>query len=445
MYDRSWLGLFLIAVALSAPLPNATAQHLKSGDLSAYALAKPSHHDLPGGLDLDNPQELMAQRLKELHELHQLQDQVQGLLNDPKFLNSIRQQFTEEQLRRLREKMLKGESLRQDSSWNELLNQAASHKKLDQQQIDKIRRWAEGSEPKQPSTSEHGLLNGSTAGVVAPSSPPSPDSLTTRPSLPPRNPPEPSVLDRMQEETTKWMMEHLDDVGGDVLEALTGVGTTENVAPLAELLRSLDQPDFSDLHVSEQAMELSRYLPKVSAFLHEQRGAWSEVRSIFRDAPVPSLPSFGGSAVSLPSVHAPDSNSWQPVLLSLLMVALIVFLLSRMAVRAQRRGESGEEKWRLGSWPVAPDAVSTRQDVIRAFEYLALLCFGPAAGTCHHRELAERLAEQDNGNPTRRQAAEMLAYLYEQARYAPADEALSPEELTDARYALCCLSGVTAS
>jgi hypothetical protein len=93
---------------------------------------------------------------------------------------------------------------------------------------------------------------------------------------------------------------------------------------------------------------------------------------------------------------------------------------------------------------VSPQSVSTRQDVVRAFEYLALLCLGLSAAACHHRELAERLAQQDSGNPKRRQAAEMLAWLYEQARYAPDAEALSQEELTDARHALCCLAGVTA-
>jgi hypothetical protein len=108
-------------------------------------------------------------------------------------------------------------------------------------------------------------------------------------------------------------------------------------------------------------------------------------------------------------------------------------------------GSGADGEWRLGTWPVRPDAVSTRQDVIRAFEYLALLCLGPAAAVCHHRQLAERLAEQDSINPSRRQAAEMLAWLYEQARYAPADETLSQEQLSDARHALSSLAGVTTA
>lgn len=442
MNKRCWSGLLLIAVVLLALPPTAMAQLERlSGTL--YPPPQQSHHDLPG-LDLEHPQEMMAQRLRELHELHQLQDQVQGLLKDPNFLKDM-PQVSEAQLRQLYEKMLRGERLGQNRDWETFLDQAKSRHKLDQKQIDLLRRWAERAEHKQPSSSESGLLTGR-----SPIVPPPPSSLPSQlpsatPSLPSMDRPDPSPLDRMQEETTKWMMEHLDDVGGDVLEALTEVGATNEGAPLAQLLRDLQQGDFSGMHVSEQAMGLSSYLPKMGEFLHQQRGAWEEVRSIFRAAPVPSLPNFGKSSASAPASAASDGDGWMPALLSLLMLGLIVLLMCRMAARSQAQAGSSEaEAWRLGSWPVAPNAVATRQDVIRAFEYLALLCLGPSAGTCHHRQLAERLAEQDSGNPARRQAAAMLACFYEQARYAPADESLSQEELSDARHALCYLAGVTA-
>lgn len=449
MNNRFWLGLFLLTLSMFASSRTATAQTLQidfshGNGLSAQPPSKQSHHDLPGGLDLDHPEEMMAQRLRELHELHQLQDQVQGLLNDPEFLKNI-PQLNQEQIRQLRENLLKGEGLHNDPSWDKLLKHARSQNKLNQQQIEILRRLTERAERNPPPSSERGLPNSDTNGAPATPSVPTPGSLGPSPSTPAANSPEPTLLDRMQEETTKWMMEHLDDVGGDVLEALSGVGMTEDGAPLAELLRSLDQSDFSDLYVSVQAMDLWRYVPNMGQFLHEQRGAWSEVRSLFHDAPVPSLPSFGGSSVSLPSAPGADSGSTVPALLSLLLLAVVVLLLSRMAARSQNQAGSREENWRLGPWPVAPNAVSTRQDLIRAFEYLALLSLGLAAHTCHHRELAERLAEQDSGNPARRQAAEMLAWLYEQARYAPPGEPLSPEEMSDARHALCCLAGVTAS
>lgn len=439
MNNRFWRGLLLL-VAMLTPSRIATAQKTIIRN-SFGATPRQSHHDLPDGLDLDNPQEMMAQRLRELQELHQLQDQVQGLLKDPEFLQNLRR-LSEPELRQLREKLLRGEGLGQNPGWEKLLKQAASRQKLDQRQIDILRRWVERSESRIPPPSETGLLNGRSP--VTPTRPPSaaPDSSAPAPSVPPAEPAEPSLLDRMQEETTKWMIDHLDDVGADVLNALREAGTADEGTPLAELLRSMQQPDFSGLNVSERAMGLSRHLPNVGAFLHEQRGAWDEVRSIFQAAP--SLPNFGNPSTSASATGS--SDSWAPALLSLLLLGMLVLLLCKMTARSQAQAGSDEaQPWRLGDWPVAPDAVSTRQDIIRAFEYLALLRLGSAVNTCHHRALAERLAEQDGSNPARRQAAEMLACFYEQARYAPADGPLSLAELTDARHALCYLAGVTAA
>ncbi|MGH6681561.1 MAG: hypothetical protein ACREDL_22105, partial [Bradyrhizobium sp.] len=200
----------------------------------------------------------------------------------------------------------------------------------------------------------------------------------------------------------------------------------------------MKQADLAGGNFAEQAAGLSSYLPKLSDFLPERSGLWDELGSLFREAPVSSLPRFGASS----SADTVDDGGWRPAMLSVLMFGVLVLLLCK-TIRKSPVG-SEKETWRLGSWPVSPSGVSTRQDVIRAFEYLALLCLGPAAGTCHHRALAERLAEQDSGNSSRRQAVETLAWLYEQARYAPADESLSEGELNDARHALCLLAGVTA-
>jgi hypothetical protein len=98
--------------------------------------------------------------------------------------------------------------------------------------------------------------------------------------------------------------------------------------------------------------------------------------------------------------------------------------------------------WRLGPWPVRPEAVATRDELVRAFEYLALLRLGPAARSQNHRDIAAGLGAEDEA---RRPAAERLAGLYEQARYAPPDEALPDADLADARAALSLLAGVAAA
>jgi hypothetical protein len=243
------------------------------------------------------------------------------------------------------------------------------------------------------------------------------------------------------------MIENLDTVGGDIVDALAQSKGIDDNSPLAELFRSVQHPDFSTLNISEQAIGLSRYLSDAGDFFHEHRGTWDEMRSLILKAPTPSLPSlpnFDGPSVSVPSASGSGGGSWAPAFLSLLLLGLVVLLMCLRSLGAKGQPDRDGDGWRLGSWPVSPSRVKTRQDVIRAFEYLALLCFGPAASVHHHHELAERLARQDSNNPARRHAAEMLAWVYEQARYAPADEALSPEQLSDARHALFLLAGVTA-
>jgi hypothetical protein len=95
---------------------------------------------------------------------------------------------------------------------------------------------------------------------------------------------------------------------------------------------------------------------------------------------------------------------------------------------------------------VAPGAVSNRAELVRAFEYLALLCLGPAARSRHHLDLADQIAGRPSADPDGQQdAAWHLARLYEQARYAPDDWPLPPADLHRARRELCLLAGVAAS
>jgi hypothetical protein len=447
MNNRIWLGLLLFTLSMIAPGRTATAQGPRRDLLGRPPLPnllspKQSHHDLPGGIDMANAEELMAQRLQELHELHQLQDQVQGLLEDPEFRKQL-ESIPDSDLRKLQEKMLKGKGLRSDPNWEKMLQQVASHQKLNERQLDIIRRWAERHEQTQPAPSQSSLPQNSDPGDPPPlanaSSPP------VRPMLPPTPAaPEPSLAERIQEGTKKWMLENLDNVGGDLVEALAEIQGNEENSPLAELLRSVEHPDFSGLNVPEQAIGFSRYLSDAGDFLHQQRGTWDEMQSIFHKSPVPSLPNFNVPSASI-AASAANGDHWAPTLLASLLLGTIILVLCLRGLGSKSPSGSGEgDEWRLGSWPVSPGHVSTRQELIRAFEYLALLCLGTAAGAWNHRELAERLAEQDSANPSRRQAVEMLAWLYEKARYAPAEEALSPEQLSDARHALCLLAGVTA-
>jgi hypothetical protein len=129
----------------------------------------------------------------------------------------------------------------------------------------------------------------------------------------------------------------------------------------------------------------------------------------------------------------------------LAVLAVCALLLWKTGAWYQRRAALAAQGWRLGPWPVAPARVATRNELVRAFEYLALLRLGPEARARHHLDLADRLGAEPDMDPERRQqAAAHLAGLYEQARYAPGNEPLPAEEMSAARRELCYLAGVAA-
>ncbi len=150
-----------------------------------------------------------------------------------------------------------------------------------------------------------------------------------------------------------------------------------------------------------------------------------------------SPPSFEGG-MSMPSGSDLGSILLGVVLLGVIVLALVLLARSRGWVGPQGDG------WRLGPWPVAPAAVRTRDDVVKAFEYLALLLLGRQAGSANHVDIASRMGADDLTGQRGRAAGE-LAGLYEHARYAPPDEALSDAEMEAARRDLTYLAGAAAA
>ena len=92
-----------------------------------------------------------------------------------------------------------------------------------------------------------------------------------------------------------------------------------------------------------------------------------------------------------------------------------------------------------GPWPIDPRNINTREDVVKAFEYLSVLLCGPAAKTWTHSTIAEELVALA---ATHGETAMKLARLYELARYAPLDEPLTRAELMEARRLACDLAGI---
>ncbi|QJW93474.1 hypothetical protein [Frigoriglobus tundricola] len=160
-------------------------------------------------------------------------------------------------------------------------------------------------------------------------------------------------------------------------------------------------------------------------------------RSPNRDTPTLDAPRGRGGSFSggleFGSVRVP----W---LLVLVLVALIVAALvwwkwdalvppTRAAVVANGPGE----------WPIDPRQINTREDVVKAFEFLSVLICGPEAKTWTHSTIADELTALA---ATRGETALKLARLYELARYAPLDEPLTRVELIEARRLVCDLAGM---
>ncbi len=420
-------GLWLLPLAVLCITAPAAAQ----------IVFKESHRELAGGPDANDAERTMTERLNELSNLHGLQDQMQGLLNDPSFLGNLNQ-LSKPELQQLRDKLLNGTGLQQDPNWNRLLQQAQSSQKLDPQKIEMLRQWMERSNPK-PSVS------GTTGSVDSTGAPSSPTGLNPPSSAWPTPLAErgesTSWLDRLQEDGLKWFADNFDDAGGEMLNALLDAGGKGDNNPLADLLREAQRPDFDSAQWNERFSGLSQYLPNMGELLRERGGLWNDARSIFHDAHPSALPNL---SLSKPASARGDSDAWIASLLSLLLLSAMGFAIYRLRARPANLRTTEEGAWRLGGWPTSPNGISTRADLVAAFEYLALSQLGISASTCHHRALAERLGEQDGDRRARRLAAETLAWLYEKARYAPAAETLSQDEWTDARLALCLLAGVTA-
>ncbi len=174
--------------------------------------------------------------------------------------------------------------------------------------------------------------------------------------------------------------------------------------------------------------------------------------------PSPGRSRSANSAAASATTEAPN---WQ-ILLGVFGLVLLGYALWRLWARSQTNAAAGGTAvWRLGPWPVDPAAVMTRDELIRAFEYLSLLRLGPAARNWNHRTIASGLgsaapspvggsdippkavANRDPGE--RRRVADQLAALYERARYAPLDDPLPDGALVAARRDLCFLAGVSAA
>ena len=137
----------------------------------------------------------------------------------------------------------------------------------------------------------------------------------------------------------------------------------------------------------------------------------------------PGAPHFTGP--SLPSLST--GATW-------LFLALVCLLAGWQTMRWTKRMEASPDgRIVVGPWPVKPEQVSTRAELVQAFDYLALRTLGLEVKSWNHQAVARRWCEK---LPTCAPLTQALALLYEQARYTDGVGALSAPQRDQSRQSL---------
>lgn len=188
-------------------------------------------------------------------------------------------------------------------------------------------------------------------------------------------------------------------------------------------------PDGDTWQFAENALERLRETPR---FRFDRLGRGLTVPGIGH-IPLPDLGAPGAS-----DLHGPSFSSIGQAAIWILAAMIALLILARF-VRWPKRKKAVVEFQRpdLGPWPVRPETVSTRAELVKAFDYLALWTLGLRVQSWNHHAVASLWCEQ---TPTCADDASALANLYEQARYTDGVEPLSDKDRDVARQSLAKLA-----
>ncbi|HVS37064.1 MAG TPA: hypothetical protein VMS17_16000 [Gemmataceae bacterium] len=422
-------GLLLAGVCCLAFASAAKAQVAGRIPVGTDAGAHPSH--LPLNIDagdLEGAEAQLARRLQHAQELQQLQDIVKPLLQDPQFEQMVHDQFKDlppDEIAKLKETIRNNPQLLDDPKLREALKEVndlknkSAIKDLPQKVQADMAQWAKDVLDKQkPPDSGSGdpMNSGSTIAMPPTAMPLTPPMGHDQPALPP---PEPKL--------GGWQR--------DLLHGLSGLAKDVNGTPEGEAFRTEALRDLARLESNSSGPSggLTDFLKGV---LSPNQASWLSQR--WKSSPDVGLSGWntGGAASTWPSAGGSVDGPMDGILWIAALALLIAAGWTAVAAARRRAGRKGARPWSAGPWPVRPSQVSTRGDLIRAFEHLAYLLLGPSARSLNHLDVAARLSRSG--------AADRLAHLYEQARYAPPDEALPDQELTAARGDLAALAGAAA-
>jgi hypothetical protein len=144
--------------------------------------------------------------------------------------------------------------------------------------------------------------------------------------------------------------------------------------------------------------------------------------------PIPEIGPPGAGGMSSPSFSAVGTAAtW-------ILAAIIVGLILARLVRWPRRTKTAAlVRPDLGPWPIRPEVVTTRAELVQAFDYLALWTLGLRVKSWNHHAVAALWREQASACAV---AANELERIYEAARYTDAAELMPAKERDRARQSL---------
>ncbi len=261
---------------------------------------------------------------------------------------------------------------------------------------------------------------------------------------PPASVPETSSAAKSPDVLNKWLRDWADHVDD------TKVGDWLRSSPTFQKglmdLKTLSQFDGSEsLWGPGQLPEHLRWTEKINLNLGD--GFLTKLNNIsLPELPQANLPHVNFErwrvpALHLPAVGGPRSVSILNVLLWVALIGVVVIVGWRLVSRIGSGASSDKASAVLGPWPVDPAHIATRTQLIKGFDYAALLLIGGQARSWNHQVVARALAS----NSAHTAAARELALLYEQARYTAGPEQLSEAQQVVARRHLCLLAGVAVS
>jgi hypothetical protein len=448
MNRRIWLTLGTILLSLPASSPAQPPPKARGGQNT-------SHRQLPGEIpDLGSIESMLSERLDQAVQKGKVSD-LRELFKDREKLKELTQgQLNDDQLRVLDsigpDKL---DEILRNPQFKALLEQALANKKggkggtLEKDQIASLKSLIKaGGDPSKMPGGGDSTPQDVSANKLGPTEPSSSQGGSVTP--PPSSQSASGAMPPSEEGETLWER-WMNGVTGSVMDELSN---PENSGALQKALRSLgglkqgnDGTEHFDLAgvwksaTEDAASWMANRWDWPRRAGEPPAGVLQNVRESVPDV----AESMSGMLSRIPTGSASRGGFEEGItrVAWVLFAATMAIIGWNLMTRRRGAGDRPGDGEVLGPWPVAPSAVASRDDLVRAFEYLALLRLGAVGRTSNHLAVASLLNEAESDH-SRRAAAGELARLYERARYQPQPAALADADLAAARRDLALLAGV---